>query len=214
MNWRAWCACLLLFLAAGCSRRIVGGPCEYETALGTAQLIRQPDELAGQFTPAGPVADAKLFALPSERIFQVHSDMDDLRTDRPYPAELTFITEGTCTPFYLVLISFDSVCRGIFLPMSENGRLTGEGERMLAQVAEIFERLLPAWPELIVKLGCQYSKNEMSTEGVAGRLVAAGVSADRIRVSEPSDIYSYGLDTEEETGVLVCFCLTGCDGAS
>ena len=42
-------AALLLILIVGCSQGMVGGPCDYESRLGTAQVVAQADESLAAF---------------------------------------------------------------------------------------------------------------------------------------------------------------------
>jgi len=180
---------LLLILLTGCARP-VGGPCEFESHFGVAQIISSENgETFAQFDPGTDHFTAsKLSFSPKTKYAVKHRIQGEPGT--LYPAQLSLITKGTCTPENFSLIATEEMSRGIFLPFNQDGQIEPESEQNISQLGTIVKKLDATWPNLTITL-CGQTHREGTEEYnlelgnryariVANQLTQSGISSDKI----------------------------------
>lgn len=209
---------LILFALtfSGCTGRMVGGRCDYETVIGTVLISQKQDGPLAQFFPAGKGFEQSKVRFSPEMDFQVRQPTDSKRSDIPYPAELSAITKGSCTPYRLELLSSEYFSRGIFLSFNDSGQLTAAAQTRFDQLLLIFHRLDQSWPYLVIELCWQAGQrgSENYFQQIDRLLAQQGVPETQIHSAAVSESPWPGRSlsaTEETGGVWFRFLLTGID---
>ena len=214
---------ILLVPTVGCSQ-MVGGTCTFETLYGTARIVELRDDKAfAHFNPGQQsFSNIKVPFTPQVKFSAATPFAGE--TGTIYPAQLAVITKGSCTPYRFALLADEGFSQGIFLPFEREGNISGDGKQKLSQVAAIFKKLSPRWPQLILNI-CGQTQQEGSEEYnlsigeryarmVAQQLGQAGVPSTQIRIKSAGEHpcpYSTILADEVENGVWLNFMLTGQD---
>jgi hypothetical protein len=68
-------------------------------------------------------------------------------SQKRYPARLSVLTEGSCVPVQLQILSDESVMQGIVLALDDEGRELEETRRSIVQIAETLNALSADWPQ-------------------------------------------------------------------
>ncbi len=142
--WK-WFVCGALLLMAlptfwGCQRP-VGGSCDYKEHLGTVEVVRTVEGgIAGIFSSVNDPLLEQSFEMEIPKGAQV-------TLFRHYPASLSVRTKGSCTPYFVDLLSDESRAHGINIPLDADGRLTSEAAKMVDSAAGLFTDLLSDWPD-------------------------------------------------------------------
>ena len=217
---------LLLLPTLGCTQ-MVGGTCSYETIYGTAQIVKlQDDHTFAQFNPGQQNFSSE--KVPFSRNFQFTLRQSTAgKIGSIYPARLSIITEGSCTPYQLGLLATENYSTGQFLPVNDNGQLSSEADQDIDQIATTFKQLAKHWPQLKLSVcgqtaspGTQeYNRHlgERYARQFAHNLEKAGVPAEQMQIT------SYGespcprcnaFSDELQNGAWLSFQMTGADDLS
>ena len=214
---------ILLLPAVGCSQ-VVGGTCTFETLYGTARIVElRDDKVFAHFNPGKQSFSNIKVPFTPQINFSVTAPFSG-ETGTVYPAQLAVITKGNCTPYRFVLLEDESFSQGIFLPFEREGNISGDGKQQLSQVAAIFKKLAPHWPQLMLNI-CGQTQREGSEEYnlsiggryahmVAEQLEQAGVPSTQIRIKSSGEHpcpHSTIFADEVKNGVWLNFLLTGQD---
>lgn len=217
-------ATILLILVVGCSQKMVGGACDYESRLGTAQVVAQGEEPLARFIVAGKGFVNTWVRYSPDMLFPFYGKTASEREDVPYPARLSVITRGSCTPYRLTLLSNQSFSQGIFFPVHEVATLQVEATQTLSEIATLYRRLAPVWPKLMIdvcgqtvqqgsseynfSLGNRYAQRAVDVlHGMNVPLGQLHVGSAGENPCPHSDVFL----EETQNGVWVTFLLTGID---
>ena len=201
--------------------RPVGGSCEFESRVGTAQIIVQDGgKTSARFAPVH--GDFTAHQIPFSRTTQyaVKQKIQG-KGGTLYPAQLAIITKGTCTPYRFSLLATEETSRAIFLQFSKEGQNSPETQHTTNQLIAIFKKLNRYWPDLSVNL-CGQAQHDGSREynltlgtryinAIANQLQQTGISAAKIRSISLGEIpcpNSTCFADEIENGVWFSFHLT------
>ncbi len=115
-----------------------------------------------------------------------------------YPAKLSIITEGSCTPYQLGLLATESYSAGRFLPVNNNGHLSSETDQDIEQITTTFKQLAKHWPQLKLSVcGQTASKGtqeynlhlgERYARRIALKLEQDGIPAELMRVTSSGEL--------------------------
>lgn len=215
---------LLAITSVGCTEAMVGGNCEYETLIGTALIQREQDDVLARFFPAGKGFAESEIRFSSDMKFQVRQPVDSERSDVLFPAQLSAITQGSCTPYRFDLLSSEYFSRGIFLAFNDEGQMNAAAQTELEELATIFQRLNPIWPKLKVDLCGQTARQgteeynmvlaDRYAHQISRILEQQKVPGSQIHIASGGETpcpRSYISDGEVGHGVWVRFMLTGFD---
>jgi len=185
-----YCLTLLcLTILTGCTRP-VGGPCEFESHLGTAQIISTENgKHLARFDPGEASFTTSKIPFSRDTKYEVRQQITK-ETGTLYPAQLSLITKGTCTPENFSLLATEQTSRAIFLPFNREGQIEPESEQKVSQLGAIVKKLNNSWPNLTVTL-CGQTHREGTEEYnlelgnryariVADQLIQSGVPGDKI----------------------------------
>ena len=182
-----------LLLATGGCHPLVGGPCTYETVITTAMISsRQEEVFQARILPGELGGQHSRLSRSPDMEFAVRLPIAGGIGTR-YPAELSAITSGSCTPYRFRLLASEASAIPFFLPLDRKGRFTPASRRTLAQIARVFGELAPHGPQLAIEI-CGQTEEEGSAEynlNLAGRharqfanqLTEQGVPADRLHTT-------------------------------
>ena len=199
---------------------MVGGSCTYETVYGTARIVElKGDKALAQFDPensydvADPVLMARLLKFPVKQ--PVSAGVGSI-----YPAEMSVITKGSCSPGNARLLATEEYRSDTFVPFDQDGRITVEAERKLWQIARVFKKLEHKWPQLQLAVCGQTSSagtqeynlalGDQYARRVANKLQEHGVPISLITTfSAGEDTCSRTalFDKSDEHGVCIDFSL-------
>lgn len=201
---------------------MVGGPCEYETIIGSVVIVQPQDgQPVARFTPGTQRFFDKDIHLPRRSDFKLQQTIGGQVGDR-YPAAVSVIIKGSCTPLNFWLLATEERTIGQFAPFSKEGQVSPEGSLKIEQIANVVHKLSPARPQLVLDVCGQTGKQgsaeynlmlgERYARQVATQLEALGVSAARIHsysAGEDSCHASTVFDDELQHGVWLRFLLNG-----
>ena len=214
---------LLLLPTVGCTQ-MVGGACSYETLYGTARIVElQGDKTYAQFNPGqqsfsdirAPFNQQMKFSLPTSFAGKIGTI---------YPAQLAVITKGSCTPYRLAMLASENFSQGFFIPFGREGNIAEEEKLTLKQIATIFKKLSPAWPQLVLNICGQthrqgtdeynLSLGERHARMASQQLQQEGISDPQIETKsmgeQPCSNSTIFAD-EVKNGIWLNFLLTGKD---
>ena len=127
---------------------MVGGACTYETVYGTARIIALEDgKVLAQFDAENHYAIDNSVLMARLLKFHVKQPVA-AGVGSLYPAEMSVITKGSCSPGKVRLLATEEYRSDTFVPFDQDGRLTVEAERKLGQIARVFKKLENKWPQL------------------------------------------------------------------
>jgi len=230
IRFRGSCIHGLLFLAlsliplSGYGETLVGGHCNYESILGTARLASTGEAKQFYFHPVNPVpAEAKVNVSKSMR-FTARQPSKAVRKDIDFPARLSVITEGSCTPYRFMLLSSEYFSHRIFVPVDKHGRLSESQEHQLQQLSSIYQQIRQSWPNLVIEVCGTTGSNgsQEYNEGLANhyaqrvsdRLQSYGIEREKIHTSSTARAACPGMELfsdEGGDGANVRYHLTGPD---
>ena len=211
---------LLMLPTLGCTH-MVGGTCSYETIYGTAEIVKQQDsQTFAQFNPGKE--NFSSIKVPFSRNLQfIVKQPTTGQIGTIYPAKLSVITQGSCTPYQLMLLATENYSAGRFLPVSKNGQILSETDQEIEQIATIFKRLAKHWPQLrIIVCGQTTAEgtqeynlhlSERYARGIALKLEQIGVPAERIRIISYGELpcpHCTAFSNELQNGACLSFQLT------
>lgn len=214
--------CLLVLFLSPASAKVAGGPCEYETIIGTAVIVQPQDgQPVARFTPGTRHFFDKDIHLPRRSDFKLQQLISGQVGDS-YPAAASVITKGSCTPLNFWLLATEQRTIGQYAPFSKEGQISLGGSLTVEQIASAFHKLSPARPQLVLDVCGQTGKQgsaeynlmlgERYARQVSTQLVALGVPAARIHsysAGEDSCQASTVFDDELQHGVWFRFLLHG-----
>lgn len=138
----------------GC-QPFVGGRCGYERQIGTAVVHSVTEEGAcATFTPArswselSQVWQGRCLPLTNRTIAP---------SQRHYPARLSVITEGSCVPVRLQVLSDDRMMQGVVLDLDEQGRESEAVRQAMLQIVTTLNTLTGDWPQSCLLISGQGS---------------------------------------------------------
>jgi len=142
---------LCSILLTSCQRP-VGGPCEFETRIGVAQIVRAEDgKNFASFNPMEGTFTSQRIPFSPEMTFEVHQRFDG-GEGSIYPAQLAIMTKGSCTPYNFALLATETTSRGVFLPFDKKGQLAPHTKARVIQLAAVYKKLDSNWPDLSLSL--------------------------------------------------------------
>ena len=208
---------LLLLPTLGCTQ-MVGGTCSYETIYGTAQIVRQQDSHTfAQFNPGKRDFSRKMVPFSRNLQFALRQSTAG-EIGSIYPAKLSIITEGSCTPYQLGLLATESCSVGRFLPVNNNGQLSSEAAQDIEQIATTFKQLAKHWPQLKLSVCGQTASigtqeynlhlGERYAREIALKLEQDGIPAERMRITSSGELPCPGctaLSDELQNGAWLKF---------
>ena len=188
---------LLLLPTLGCSQ-MVGGTCSYETLYGTARVVDFKDnKVLAQFNPDKQNFNNEKVSFSRNYQFQLKQPIDGNIGDI-YPAELSIITKGSCTPFRLRLLANETHSTGLFIPLDQEGRFPTETPMQIEQIATVFKQLFKHWTHLQLNICGQttpegtheynLSLGQRHAQKIAKKLEKAGIPSQQIQVISGGEI--------------------------
>lgn len=207
---------------------MVGGACTYENILGTARLAGiTSEEKQFYFSPAGPVTANAVVGVSSTMRFTARQPTYVVSNDIAFPAALSVITEGSCTPYRFVLLSSEYFSHPIWIPFNKQGQLADAEKAQLRQLADIYQKIEHNWPKLAVNLcgithreGTQEYNKELTnhyTQQIINILKSYHIDRERMYTSIATDGDCPGMNDitrDGGNGVNLSFHLTGPDRPS
>ncbi|EAT14512.1 hypothetical protein HTZ97_14225 [Desulfuromonas acetoxidans] len=145
---------VVLLGLAGC-QPFVGGHCCYERQIGTAVVQNTTEEGAcAIFSAARPWSELSQAwqgrCLP-------FTNRNIAPSQRRYPARLSVITEGSCVPVRLQVLSDERMMQGVSLDLDEEGRESEAARQSVLQIVATFNALTRDWPQSCLLISGQGS---------------------------------------------------------
>jgi outer membrane protein OmpA-like peptidoglycan-associated protein len=186
-----------LLPAASIAAPMVGGSCSYETVIGVARIVsRHGEETDVRFDAGKRGFQTTHVPYSSEMKFTLRQMLHGKRGTR-YPAELSIITQGSCTPYNLNLLATEDYVRTRFLSLNNEGQPDTATLLQTEQIAATFTKVLKSWPQLRLNIcgesssarSSEYSQNlgEHYARLFQHKLEALGIAGDQIQLSSAGE---------------------------
>jgi len=176
---------------------MVGGSCTYETLYGVARISEQGgDETIARFYPQNRLdEDSSLLTFRSLK-FPVHLPVSG-GIGTIYPAALRVRTKGSCSPGTMQLLATEEYSSSTVIKLDNDGQILPAEQQKLSQMAMIFKKLAPRWPQMQLEICGQtssegteeynFSLGDHHARKIARQLETLGVPGSQIKTSSSGE---------------------------
>lgn len=214
--------CLLLQLPAYSFAGMMGGACGYEVVYGTARIVEQTNgTMLARFVAEKRQSAGNSLVMPRFLKISIQQPVAG-GIGSIYPAELSVIIKGSCSPGGARLLSTEVYSGGVFIKLGNEGRISEADQGKLSQIARVFKKLAPRWPQLQLEVFGQTSSQGTQeynlnlaahhARQIAQQMEQKGVPASKIKTSSSGEGPCHRaifFDNAHQHGVCLSFSLTG-----